>query len=829
MKKLFCLFTAISLLALPACGGSVTLGKDFGISAEKTTYKTDAPKGILAVLPPAGYETAAQNEYLMLCFDEKTANIAVIDKRGGEIYLSNPEKSGANLTTAARSQLFITTCTSNSTVVNYDTAKDSVDKGQMTYSIKDGLTVTYVLGSAGRDTSRLPHKLSDERFNELSKRADAAGKTLLQRRYSQNGEGIWEIREGMTENMVEKLTEVFDLIGYTAEELAADNAEHGLAAQSAESMTYTIPVSYRLEEDSLKVSINCKDIKYPSSAPITQIKVLEFFGAMKAGEPGYIMVPDGSGALIEPKNVQSNMPAFSQPVYGQDMTLPVDAGNNTLQKILMPVFGVNRVAGGFLTVIEDGDALASIEAYRPGAVHDFAAAYASYKVTASQDVGLESDSISKYIEFQDGIYSGEFCQRYIFLSGNSDYNAMAAVYRAYLGISYGNLGDEMPFMLETLGSATASASTLGFIHDRDIVLTSANDNINIINSLSENGVSNINLRYVGALRGGIDQKLIKGLSFIDGIGDLQEIKSLEERLKSLGGGLYIDAKLQTLSAKDGSADKNSMSAMNMANRQSRIYDFDLVTGNIASGTRNDYRVIASPAAVRGIAENLRSGMQGKGLDGLSIADISSTSYSDYKSGRQILRPYAIRNSAEAIKDLKQSGLRLMLATPNVTTAAYSSLYSRVPLSGSSMVQEACSIPFYQLVYHGAALYSGEPMNYSVNIEQSILRSIEYGAAPCFMFVADSEKVSNEPFYSYLYAARADKWLDAAADAYNRMAEILSSVQNSVMTEHRTLESGVVRVVYDNGKAVYINYNSVTKTADSIALQPMSAKLAEVAQ
>lgn len=43
------------------------------------------------------------------------------------------------------------------------------------------------------------------------------------------------------------------------------------------------------------------------------------------------------------------------------------------------------------------------------------------------------------------------------------------------------------------------------------------------------------------------------------------------------------------------------------------------------------------------------------------------------------------------------------------------------------------------------------------------------------------------------------------------------MENAFITEHKVLSSGVVRVTYDNGAAVYVNYNSEEVKIDGISV------------
>ena len=50
-----------------------------------------------------------------------------------------------------------------------------------------------------------------------------------------------------------------------------------------------------------------------------------------------------------------------------------------------------------------------------------------------------------------------------------------------------------------------------------------------------------------------------------------------------------------------------------------------------------------------------------------------------------------------------------------------------------------------------------------------------------------------------------------------MQQALSAFEGAKMLRHDVLEEGVVRVTYDNGKSLYINYTNAQTVADDVTL------------
>ena len=48
---------------------------------------------------------------------------------------------------------------------------------------------------------------------------------------------------------------------------------------------------------------------------------------------------------------------------------------------------------------------------------------------------------------------------------------------------------------------------------------------------------------------------------------------------------------------------------------------------------------------------------------------------------------------------------------------------------------------------------------------------------------------------------------------------MNGVWGHGITEHRCLDSGFVRVSYDNGARIYVNYTDKVQTADGVSVEP----------
>ncbi len=825
-KQCFCKTCALAVVILlmlslcTACSSDNSSTELSKLIKEAINYTALREEGELKPLEEStvGLKLAQENAYLCLYYNESNAEVSVFDKRTGGWWHSNPDNA---TTPASKSQLNISTITSNGVVKQYTSFTDSISKGQVTFKTEHGLTVMYTFGNPKTDLEYVPQRLSDKRHDELVKRIEDAGgnASLLTRRYNHK-DGIWTLKTTITNDQAKKLREVFELIGYTKEELAKDNAGSNSATENE---SFIIPLNYILQDDSLKVYIDYDSTVYPKNEIITSLDVLEYFGAMEQDEDGYLFVPDGSGALVDTKKY-GGVAYANLKLYGKDHTIPQQEISTVGNDCLLPVFGINRGDGAILAIVEDSEAVASIDVVKPGHIDEYATVSTAFALNATQNIGLSSDSISKFYITADTRYKGDVALRYIFLQKeDSGYVGMADIYRDYLDLigkrTLIEKQDNIPFILETIGAIKAEVSTMGFIHDTLVPLTTYSDNIMLIGELENRGVNNISLLLNGWMNGGADSGLPDRVGLISELGGKSDFNNLVKWAKENDVVIYPQILLNTFSASEGLTKKNKYSSYSLDSKKSYISRYEPIT---YSPITDDSRYLISPIWQCEFSKKITNDLLDLNVIGINIGDLASTSYSDYNADSEVLRQASRLQSQSILKQFSKIFSNLMLTAPNDITANYGRLYTDVPKSSSSLTMASCSVPFYQMIYHGYAQYSFTAMNYDVDLVKSMLKFAEYGACPNFSFTVREDKRANFLDSAEYYASYYENWLDSAGEVYGFLNELLSPVANSRMVGHDQLSEGVYRTDYDNGMSVYVNYNKVSVTVDGVTIEPESA-------
>ena len=239
----------------------------------------------------------------------------------------------------------------------------------------------------------------------------------------------------------------------------------------------SIPIRYRIGEDCFTAEVIAHGIAEYGTNVIKSIDLLPFFGAGGSKEEGYLLVPDGSGALIRFNNDRLTAKSYSKPLYGFD--------SGTSDKIMggaastayftlsedqqLPVFGVSKGDQGFLAIVTEGAARAGINANVAYKYTLYNTVWPTYNYhtmgTVRQTQKDGTENITAAPEKKTEVWE-DFKVSYHFLAeGENTYADMAALYRGWLmehkGLAPLSGSGDLPLYLDLYGYIEKTKSFMG--------------------------------------------------------------------------------------------------------------------------------------------------------------------------------------------------------------------------------------------------------------------------------------------------------------------------------------------------------------------------------
>lgn len=812
-KRVLSVFIIITvLLSLVGCGSKN--GHVFVKATAVSGYKPAGGEGNLQLQNTDGLEKACENSFLALYYDKETCVVSVFDKRNGKSYSVNPENELAEKGNTRLAALNLVYANSQGKTGTADSYTQSVALGQAEVSATaNTVTFNYSIGDLTVGLEVTPSVISNERFEALLEKADSAQQKTLKRRYGYVKDyDSWSRRKLTNPNAIAELVQIFEALGYTAEDLAIDNAENGVASAGEEKIFFKVPLTFTLDGDSVIASIDLSRVEYPKSNPLVYIEFLQFFGAVGAGTEGYFLLPDGSGAIMPFASVESGAQSYEASIYGKDAALRQEVTASETADALMPVFGASYGDGGFLAVIEDGDALADVFAYNSGATDAYNKVYsrANFLKTESVALGEQKGADNfNYFNFQEQSYNGNYSVRYIFLEADTcDYSAMAASYRNYL-TSTGQLtkkeqATQAPFLLETIGGILTDKSFLGFKYKGITALAEYEDNAQMVKLLGEKGIENIKLKLTAFSGEGLQNLLPNKIKLIDSLGGKKGFKKLLNLAEQQNFTLYPDFEYLTFSKSNGIITKNNYAIKSMDSKAVSKEIINQATLEKNTQISDNLYYLTALNKLEGINKTVKKHLNKYGFSGLSIADMANSVSSDYTPSASYDRQSAVNFAAGIVKSLSAE-YELVLSGANVRNANFASLISEAPL-WSSQYRFAEGVPFYPMVYHGLVGYTGNSLNLSSDSKTEFLRCVEYGASLKYTLIyRNAEEIKNSD-YTWLYSADFGQNADLAAQNYKAVNELYSKIGNAQMVSHKKVANSVYCTEYSNSIKTVVNYS-----------------------
>ena len=542
-----------------------------------------------------------------------------------------------------------------------------------------------------------------------------------------------------------------------------------------------------LKDGSMNVSCTHSNLTGNANAFIESMEILNYFGAYNDTKSGdFLLVPDGCGAVINTAIYDEAFESLSFDVYGTDPSAPTESSGSAI----IPAFGIKHGDSALAAIIEKGDAVASINARKATAANEYNTVFPSFRITP---ISYEDETL--YISKSSATEEVALCYR--FLAGkNATYAGISSACReqlirnSVLSTRTVDADDYQPFYLTLTGAATKSFGPIRYLS----TLTTFEQASDMLVRMKGKGINNISVRYAGVFSGGLDSKDIVNTSVLSRLGGTDKLEELYEYMSSQKMNLFLDINLVSSSSGfSGSGATDIRKETGSYVPQSELSEYL----NVAMAKR-DFRSLGKLKKV--IAEVLAD-TRYYGFSGYCLNDIGSVLYSDFSSNGY-LREAASETISSAIVPLS-TGHSTMAVGGNFYMLKNLNSVVNIPLETTVAESGAyIAVPFVQLVLHGIVDYAGSPINAGINLEETLLKYVEYGACPHFEWNYEpiKGKSENDVFYY-------DNTINAAAEFYTEANEALNDLRDARITDHYEVEDGVYCTEYDTGARIYVNYTN----------------------
>lgn len=794
-----------------------------------------------------GMKLAAQNDILKLYVNTETGEVAVADKRNGQITYSNPPDADADAVASGtnksylKSQLIVDYFNTSRTQgtfdsYNYCTTKD----GQLAAEgIENGIRFLYTIGDMSNSTGLVPQYISAETLDKVLAALPEEDAGFVNKKYTESSvaENYKELLPSAAKgaSQLRKLNKYFEAAGFTNEDYLREMENSGV--EGAVPISFEIPLEYRLNGDAVDVSIPMDHVVENGGGAIFRIQLLRYFGAAGKDEKGYMLVPNGSGSLIYFNNGKTAADNYSEYMYGID---PLAAEYTVLENTedsKMALYGLFREKSSVFATIEDGASLAYLNAGVAGKINEYNYVYPTFVLRGNDKLSMfgTTGNEADIPIVEKNFYDANLTVKYTMLTEeNAGYAGAANYYRARLmddGVLSAKAAadGDIKFYYDVLGGVHMTKFFLGSQYQGLYAMTTFEEAQEISDDLKNLGVSNQVMNFQGWMNRGYYHDVPDKLKVPRKLGGKSGLEDLSAAVAGNGGTFYADVAFQKVTAVSRRYSENNETARYYGGGY--IAELGLVNPSTLRQTsglgyvENHYYLI-SPKFLTRYIDKFTAKITGYDVDGISLRDLGNELHSDKKRTNVINREQSLDVVDASLAKLKATGKQIMVNDGNDYSFAYADDIINAPLDDNDYYLVDETVPFYEMLIHGCIDYSGSAINLSDSYDRAdiVLNLVETGASPHFMFSWENSSEIKNTGLNRFCSTDYSSWKDDAYAIYQEVNGALRPVKDSAMVNHEILSSTLRAVTYENGVKIYVNTGSKDETADGITVPARSYQI-----
>lgn len=563
-------------------------------------------------------------------------------------------------------------------------------------------------------------------------------------------------------------------------------------------------VYFSLDEQGITVSVPADRIVQNGENRIFSIVVMPYFGAASTSEEGYLLIPDGCGAIIPfEDSAAKEERVYSYQLYGnaeQDMNALIERDEQDIKNMMLPVYGICRENSGVLAAVSEGAENAVLNVVPNGyQCTNLARAYFTLNYIYTESLMLNGKTINQIMPTQE--LSDRSIKYFILESDACEYSDMAAVYKKYLEDT-GVLKDKIDSSKVTVSlDVLMGVNKSGLFTDKLVEMTTFEELKDIVNDLNSAGV-NLELVLQGWNTGGFTclPTPAKTASALGGKSKLLDFTKWADN-KDITVYLYNNFL-------EGETDSDSINL-----KKDAVRDY---IGNIVSDERQSTVMLNMYATLENnIASARKAGLYKN--SGFSLARVGQWLWNSYYKGNQCTRTQAMEACMTSLKSAFEQDGTLQVYGGNQYVLPYADSLREIPDRPSGYYYATTAVPFYQMVVSGYVRYTSIAGNMSYDLDYQKLKWIEYGCSPYYVITEENAINLVESDYDKLFSSEYSVWKDTIKSVYKEFSDRLSVIAGAQMSGHEYVTDALVHVEYDNGVSIYINYGDDPVQVDGISV------------
>ena len=540
------------------------------------------------------------------------------------------------------------------------------------------------------------------------------------------------------------------------------------------------------------------------------------FLSATAQQEGYFLLPDGSGTLMNFHNGKKGV--YDEAVYGVNRAFVYEAYAVAEQNVHLPVVGMMRDGGTVLGVISQGAACSRIFAATNGNETSRNRAYPTFVLRQEDTQYITQDAFQTVIQ-QESNLVGDLEVTYLFGEDQGGYSQMAQLLQAYLLRQGMNV--TMPegcVLVSIYGAVEEKQKIFGVpLYDKAGQITSYEAAQQMIRDIS----SWVQTTPVVRLAGWNSSTVIgRSAGQLNIVGSEKKFSELLDACEEAGILVYMSERFATIRRSGHGIRIKQDVIRNLANEPSQQYRYYRASNSANEELSRWYYL--NGAAVQEQVDAFVQQAAKYDLTSVSVEDISSLSYANYRKNGQWSQDGTILAFTQSLESL-QNSYRLMLQGGYWYSLPYGNFVYHAPDSDSRFVCTDQQVPFYQMVLSGVCAYALTPVNQQENRVAAFLQALETGAWIHYEIAEETAYLQGTEL-EFLYGAKWSAAAELIRGELEKYEQDLSCVVGSAIVSHQTLSENVKQTCYANGWIVTVNYGKEPVVIDGVTVEPESYRM-----
>jgi hypothetical protein len=572
-------------------------------------------------------------------------------------------------------------------------------------------------------------------------------------------------------------------------------------------------VSMELTDQGLRVRVPYSSIAQGNSDKVVLGSLMIFpgLGATEGDElPGYMVVPDGMGALIRYKNNEGQFVAsYEERYYGSNQGITSIRNSVTNQRLLMPLFGMVHGTNqhAVLGVIEQGDSSSRLIVIPAGANNvPYNLIYPKYDFNQTYLQSFTSDGLGGVQRIHQTSTSDISVHYYLLSNEEANYVGMANTYQEYLvreGVLTRKASQSEDIPLHT--QVIMSDSRAQFVGTQAIVMTTLDQTRQIIESLESAGITNTHLSLLGWNNGGYSGHLPSPLRYDSAVGSRRDFERFFTDYAQMP--IYLVNNYIYSAPENGRIRYRRDVAMGV-NRFRLEYE---CYACVYDRTFTLYPATTQRLALDDLDDVVTAGVK------VLFEDLGNTLFSYYQNDW-----YQRDDSLALYEDVMQAyESHAAYVQPSAYAWDYMDTYFDTPLYHSQLKIFDETIPLLSTVLAGHMDLFSLHLNFNSVGRSQLLRMIDFNVYPSYVVTNNRSSDLKGSDIERYFATEFASWEPTMIEEYTFVNEALQSVLGATLVSRDRLANDVVVNTYDNGTQIVINYGAASFDLDGVMIDAQS--------